>query len=331
MGNFLLIRPGGIGDAVHLVPTIQLLRERFSEAAIDILAEHRNADVFQLCTGIRSVFRYDSPSEFFSVFRREYDVVIDTEQWHRLSAVVARLVGSKLSIGFGTNERSRLFTHPVSYSHDDYEVESFLGLLGPLGIEITPEFPPNWLELPSGALDRVTPLLGRLESSRYAVIVPGASIPERRWGALRFREVTAWFNQQGIAVVVVGGKADLPDGDTIAQGLNAQSLAGKTSLAETAAIISRSILLVSGDSGILHIGVGLGVPTVSLFGPGIAAKWAPRGWLHRVVDKQAACSPCTSFGVTPPCSYGVHCMADISVADLVSAVSELLPAIPEHR
>ena len=78
-------------------------------------------------------------------------------------------------------------------------------------------------------------------------------------------------------------------------------LAGMTSLAETAAVIQKCALLVSGDSGVLHIAAGLGVPTVSIFGPGRVEKWAPQGEHHVVVTKRLTCSPCTMFGTTPPC------------------------------
>ncbi len=62
-------------------------------------------------------------------------------------------------------------------------------------------------------------------------------------------------------------------------------------------VIDKSAVLVSGDSGILHVGVGLGRPTVSLFGPGIAKKWAPRGDKHIVINKNLPCSPCTNLAI----------------------------------
>ncbi|HEX2769795.1 MAG TPA: glycosyltransferase family 9 protein [Geobacteraceae bacterium] len=133
--SFLLIRPGGIGDAVLLAPAIRALRRAYPEATIDLLAERRNSGIFSLVPEVNKVFHYDAPRELMAALRRRYDVVIDTEQWHRLSAVVARLTGAQVSIGFATNERSRLFTHHIPYSQDEYEAISFLNLLMPLGID----------------------------------------------------------------------------------------------------------------------------------------------------------------------------------------------------
>lgn len=324
--EILLIRPGGIGDAVHLVPMMQLLKEHFPDAAIDILAERRNAAVFDLSPYIRSVQRYDVLAELVATLKRPYDVVIDTEQWHRLSAVVARVISAGLRIGFDTNERRRMFNISVPYAHDEYEVVNFLRLLKPLGI--TPELVNvPWLTVPTAISGKAKLLLVPFVTQQHVVIFPGASIFERQWGADRFREVALSLRSKGLGIVVVGGREDCATGDHICADGVGINLAGKTTLAETAAVIKSSSLLISGDSGILHIGVALGKPTVSLFGPGIAAKWAPRGDRHIVLNKGLDCSPCTKFGTTPPCPYGVRCMSEIMASDVIHAVERLL--LPE--
>lgn len=320
----LLIRPGGIGDSVHLVPAIHALRHNFPNVTIDILAERRNAGTFALCPGIRRVLLYDRPGELFKVLRNHYDVIIDTEQWHHLSAIVARLIRAPVKIGFATNERARLFTHGIPYSHDDYEADSFLHLLAPLGItaDTCPEG--DWLRVPEEAARSVASLIGQELQRSLVVLFPGASIAERRWGTERFRAVTQWCIEQGMRVVVVGGGGDREDGERIITGLNALNLAGRTSLAETAAILERAAVVVSGDSGILHIAVGLGRPTVSLFGSGIAAKWAPRGPRHIVLNKHLPCSPCTRFGTTPPCPHDNRCMREITVNEVTKAIDTVI-------
>lgn len=327
--SFLLIRPGGMGDAVHLAPAVLALRKAFPLAAIDILAEKRNAAVFSLLEGVRRVIRYDVPAEFLSLFRGNYDLVIDTEQWHYLSAVVARLINGRFRAGFGTNSRSRLFNQVVGYPHEDYEADSFFRLLEPFKVTAGVRGTPPWLVVPFDAAAQGASLLTLLEGKRFMVIFPGASIPERQWGSERFREVAQYIRNMGMGVVVVGGRQDRATGDRICANGVGINLAGKTTLAETAAIIDRSALLISGDSGILHIGVALGKPTVSLFGPGIAAKWAPRGEGHIVLNRNLSCSPCTKFGTTPPCPHSVRCMTEITASDVVAAVERLLS--PESR
>jgi len=315
--SVLLIRPGGIGDAVLLAPVISQLKAKYPNIQITVLAEQRNAGVFTLVPSVDLIYCYDRPAEFWRAVRGKYDVVIDTEQWHRLSAVIARLIRSPIKIGFATNERRRMFTHTLPYSHDEYEISSFKRLFDPLiGLSGQTEAMIPFLSIPAAAAAAAGKLLAMLEDKPFATIFPGASIQERRWGAGRFRAVAAALVQKGYGVVVVGGTVDQADAQTIA-GESGLNLAGQTSLAETAAVISCSALLISADSGLLHVAVGLGVPTVSLFGPGRALKWAPRGKLHTVINKNLSCSPCTTFGTTPPCPYNARCMQEISVSEVI--------------
>ena len=326
--SLLLIRPGGIGDAVLLAPAILSLKRQFPAIRIHVLAEKRNVGIFQLIQGVDRLLCYDNPGEFMLALRGSYDCVVDTEQWHRLSAVVARFISAPVKIGFDTNERRRMFTNPVPYSHDDYEAVSFARLLEPLGIgEGEGEIGSPFLSLPDSSVGKASALLDSLLGQPFVTVFPGASIPERRWGAERFRRVAEMLSVIGIGVVIVGGKEDRQQGEEIVGGGAGLNLAGLTSLSETAAVIQKSSLLVSGDSGVLHIAVGLGVPTVSLFGPGRAKKWAPQGDRHMVINKGLACSPCTTFGTTPSCPIDAQCMRDITVDEVVNAVTMVLTSM----
>jgi len=321
--SVLIIRPGGIGDALLLAPLIRALRVKYSDASISILAESRNAGAFSLIPSFDRLLIYDNFRNFIQLFLSRYDLIIDTEQWHRLSAVIARLVPSYMKIGFGTNERKSLFTHQVTYSHEDYEGQSFLNLLHPLGMHESFDYSSPFLSIPNLATSEITPLLGSLKS-QYISIFPGASITERRWEINKYRELVLRLDHYGISCVIIGGIEDQSSGEAIVSGTFGLNLTGRTSIAGTAAIIHKSRLLVSGDSGILHMGVGLGIPTVSLFGAGIVKKWAPKGENHLVLSRNLSCSPCTIFGTTPDCIYRVRCLEEISVECVYEAVVSLL-------
>jgi ADP-heptose:LPS heptosyltransferase len=324
----LLIRPGGIGDAVLLIPLIRSLKNIYPAIHVTVLAEQRNSGVFSLISCVDRLLCYDRPMELLQVLRCSYDIVIDTEQWHRLSAVVARIAAAPVKIGFDTNERRRMFTRPIPYSHDDYEAVSFAHLLKPLGIEAGGvEMGTPFLSVPDDVSRKAAGLLEMLHDQTFVTIFPGASIAERRWGADRFRRVAEMLSIFGIKTVVVGGKEDRQQGKVITAGGLGLNLAGMTMLSESAAVIQKSSLLLSGDSGVLHIAVGLGVPTVSLFGPGRAKKWAPQGDRHIVINKRLPCSPCTTFGTTPPCPINAQCMRDISVDEVANTVTMLLTSV----
>ncbi|MDG5469935.1 glycosyltransferase family 9 protein [Deltaproteobacteria bacterium IMCC39524] len=327
VSSLLLIRPGGIGDAVLLVPVILRLREAFPTACIDVLAEKRNSRVFSLCPGVNQVLCYDRPLELLAVLRSDYEVVIDSEQWYHLSSIVARVVCSQIKVGYGTNERKRLFTHTIDYSPAKYELNNFLELLKPLGLESPSLNLYPFLTVPEIDQESADNMLGSLLEEPFIILFPGASVAEKRWSCAKFHELAVWCEKQNTRVVIVGGEQDREAGAQIASGLSALDLTGKTSLEQTAAVLARGTVVVSTDSGILHLASALGRPTVSLFGASSQAQWAPRGPHHVVIDKSLDCSPCSSFGNVPKCQIDVCCMNEISVDDVSTVVNCLLTSL----
>ncbi|MDD2366328.1 MAG: glycosyltransferase family 9 protein [Desulfuromonadaceae bacterium] len=325
--RILLIRPGGIGDAALLALPISCIKKTFPDAHITILAERRNSGTFQLIPQVDKVLNYDRPGDFVEALTTKFDLVIDTEQSHRLSAVVARMVNTPFKVGFDTNERRRMFSHTVDYDMDAYEVDNFLALLEPLGVRCQIDGATQFLSVPDLSLSRAERLLKPLNSEPFMAIFPGASIEEKRWGTEKFMRVAELIASFGIKVVAVGGKDEVRQSEAIWAGGLGLNLTGLTSLAETAAVIKKSALLLSGDSGVLHIAAGLGVPTVSLFGASMVSKWAPKGDHHIVINKGLPCSPCTTFGRTPPCPINSKCMSDITVDEVFNAVTVLLTSV----
>ncbi len=316
--EILIIRPGGIGDAVLVLPALNILHGCFSKSSIYILAERRNAGIFECIPYIRRVFLYDRNLELYWAMKRDYDLVIDTEQWHRLSAVVAYLTRAPMKIGFSTNERRGLFTHLIAYSHKDYEIFSFLKLFEPLVGKVK-------IDLEKPFFPFINTKLRLDKDTTWVAIFPGASIKERRWPKERFKEIVRWLNKKGIKVILVGGMEDKKLADFIIEDnkLNL-NLIGQLSLQQTASVLSQVKLLLTTDSGIMHLAIAVGTPVVALFGPGIEDKWAPRDKKSIVINKHFPCSPCTQFGYTPPCPYNARCMQEISKNEVKEAIYEIL-------
>ncbi len=341
----LLIRPGGIGDAVLLVPAIQRLKRSLPCCLIDVLAERRNWEIFRMCRDVSGIYLYDKPGQLLKTIRNDYQIVIDTEQWHRLSAVIAYLTKAPIRIGFSTNERKELFSHPVAYSHDDYEVYSFFNLLYQLfdlpGFGADSEASGYSPEVPFLEVDGtgIAPWLTDLVSENikkhekgFVVISPGATVRERRWGGENYGEVARRLLSNNFGVIVIGTMADRADAEIIREKAgDTIDLTGRTGLKEVAYILKKSRLFIGPDSGVLHIAVGLGTPTVSLFGSGIARKWAPRGKNHIVINKNLPCSPCTRFGYTPECRRGIKCLTGITHEEVVASAFKLIECNTKAR
>ncbi|MDT8318255.1 MAG: glycosyltransferase family 9 protein, partial [bacterium] len=185
--SFLFIRPGGIGDAVLLIPALKELKKAFPKARIDLLCEKRNHEIFELCPEIDSIFLYDSLTGLTSAIGGRYDVVIDSEQWYRLSAVIAYLTRAPIRIGFSTNDRRKLFSAALIYKEDEHEIYNFFRLISPLVPDLTFNEETAFISIPSELSNRIKPHIIKASSKKLVAIFPGGSVPEKRWPPERFR------------------------------------------------------------------------------------------------------------------------------------------------
>ncbi|MCL4244956.1 MAG: glycosyltransferase family 9 protein, partial [Candidatus Dadabacteria bacterium] len=271
--KILVIRPGGIGDAVLLYPALAALRGEFPGSAIHALAEKRNAGILVGCPYIDRVLLYDSSplGTLSGVLKEGYDIVIDTEQWHRMTAALAYLTRASVRAGFATNERARMFTHPVAHRRGDYEAVSFLNLVSAVtDKKYAFDEDKPFLPIERDKYGKAAAALGEFRAGKRAVvgIFTGATVNERRWGTRKFAGLAKALVEEGLGIVLLGGPGDVQSSAEVKHGLDYKSvldLTGKTSLVETAAVISMLDVLVSGDTGLMHIAYGAGTPTVSLF------------------------------------------------------------------
>ncbi len=329
--NILIIRPGGVGDAVLLYPALKALRQHFPDSAIDVLSEKRNCGIFEACPYVNEVYVYeDFSSLFYILFDSNYDIVIDTEQWHKLSAVVSYITRAPVRVGFGTNSRKMLFSHVVEYGQKRYEARSFLDLVSVVTDKkhhFRHEFPFFVLDSEDGEV--FDSILKRYRAKYKALVgmFMGATVKERRWGIINFALLADRLFAKDFGVILFGAPSDATDSRILNRILfdrDVLDLVGKTSLSDVGCIMSKLDLFVSSDTGLMHMAYGKGVRTVSLFGAGNQKKWAPVGEKHIVINKSRFCSPCTSFGYTPKCRYDVRCLRDITVDEVYEACIKLL-------
>ncbi len=126
----------------------------------------------------------------------------------------------------------------------------------------------------------------------------------------------------------MGGKDVLQDAVFLEEKSASSSVhnyVGKLNLVQSAAVIKQCRLFVGTDSGLMHLACAVGIPVIALFGPSNTQKWGPKGIIDRIISEYVACLPCTKFGYTvPTCRGSYHCMRDIQVPLLCSAVERQL-------
>ena len=308
----LVIRPGGLGDMVFLLPFLRKMKD--AGIRTDILCESRNAGIPVSQPGlVERVFRYDHVHELTAVFRNHYDIVIDTEQWHHLSAVTARLVKAPVKAGFATRpSRERLFNIRVPYDQG-YELTNFLRLFERVFPDLF--YQPVVLE-GSYVVDEqhLQAMRLNLPVGQAVAVFIGASISERRLTKEQWVPLLEHLRVKKKTIILLGGREVnvLAEQLTAGNSPHIMNYAGKTDVLTTAALIKISGTLIGGDSGILHLAAAVGAKTTGIFGPGNADKWAPRGEKHTILSLKLPCSPCTRFGYTlPSCCGNKTCLKNI--------------------
>jgi ADP-heptose:LPS heptosyltransferase len=334
--RIVVIRPGGMGDMVLLLPMLRALRRHCPQAAVDLVCERRNRDILDLAGLGGGVARYDgNPLRLLWRLRRtSCDVVIDTEQFHNLSAVMALVTGASVRIGFKINPaRNAIYTHLVNYDLEGYEAGEFMRLLEPLGIR-EPAVVEGTLKAP--AADAMPPGLAPAwdalaRGRRLVVIQAGSASRYKAWPAERFIAlIRRLASDPDRFFVIIGGKPDRRFAAAIVRrvglGGRVMAVAGALTVERTVVLLGRASLYIGLDSGMGHVAVALGLPTVVLFGPSDHRKWGVDGGRHAVVRRPLACAPCFIFGYHKFCRT-FACMQGVRVDDVLDAIGAVERAV----
>ena len=320
-----------MGDVIHAIPTAAALRARFPEARIDWMVDPRYVPLLEMVRGIDSRIavntrRIGSTVSTLGDLRRVgYSAAIDLQGLLK-SAVLARAVGAERTIGFASQhlrERAAgpFYTHRVD-PPEPHVIFKNLALLAPLGSRDTGVVFP--LEIPHSAVADTA--VAGFAGTPYAVINPGAAWPNKRWSADRFGGLAAALSDRfGLRSLVLWG----PGEESLAEQVvtasrGAAQTAPATSITDLFAIASRARILISGDTGPLHIGGAVGTPLVALFGPTRAERNGPWSSTDVVVSRTDGCS-CL---YRRRCRRAAACIDDIQLSDVIDAVERRLTMPP---
>lgn len=318
--KILVIRPGGMGDGFLLLPVLKHINQ-YRHVTIDILCEPRNRPAFDHCAFINRVFSYRKPSSFLKIFKFKYDAVVDTEQSYILSALTARFVHAPAKLGFDTFNRKHMFTHAIKYP-SIYEANAFWNLFDRLfNFKTSFALTPPYL---NGSAEK-----NNLYASVKNIICffPGATTRERHWPTERWAAVCDFIASKGYTPVLIGGKTEERKCSEISKFSTTKRLlnfCSQLSISQTVDLFKSTELLISTDSGILHLGVVCNLPTISIFGPSDPVKWGPRGHLDQILNRNIDCSPCAQFGTIPTCPNNNKCMLSQTPEEVIACTLRLI-------
>lgn len=352
--NILIVKLSAIGDVIHTLPALNALRRHYPEAHITWLVEEAAADLVRGHRALDRVLvsrrkhwlrelkgpgRTQSLAEMRDFIRAlrdtRYDLIIDFQALLKSSVLIA-LARGRRKVGFGPGlehqEHSYVFLNEriPAVAMEIHALDRGLMLLEAIGIprgKITYDLPVG--EKENRAVDALLERCG-IDAARPLVAVnPVAKWETKLWPPAGFaRLADQLIDRCGVQVVFTGSARDHA---TIADillrmQLPAVNLAGKTSLKTLAALYQRCRLLISTDTGPMHLGCAAGIPVVALFGPTAPWRTGPYGKAHQVIRAGVSCSPC--FKRICPLSTG-KCMAQISVQQVFDTAAKHLSTFKE--
>lgn len=338
--NILIVKLSAIGDVIHTLPSLAALRELYPEAHITWVVEEAAAGLVNnhplldavLISRRKSWIQYLRKGEFSRPLReiraflrklrkRPYDLVID---FHGLlkSALIVLLSGGKRKLGYDSmQELSGLFyNEKIPEDMNKHAVDRYLDFPRHLGAKIAKA----QFILPSdnATQTRMQSLLEKyhLENKKFIAVNSVAYWETKLWDDEKFARLADSIKTKlNMEVVFTGSAKESIEKITTRMQAKAVNLAGETTLPELAYLYQKALLLVTTDSGPMHLAAAVGTPVVALFGPTDPRRTGPYGDGHIIIRADLPCSPC----LRKECPT-TKCMQDILPEHVMAAIEQKL-------
>jgi heptosyltransferase-2 len=326
--RILVVRFSSIGDVLLTTPLLRALHRRHPEAALAFATKRDMAPLVADHPALDEVFALE-PHEPIGHFARRVrawqpDYALDLHGSLRSRALRALLSCRWSGYAKRRVRRALLVATKIDLYRDAPPVaERYFEAARRL--DVRPDGGPPEFHLGERARQRVSAWLAERVPGDLplAALAPGAAHATKRWPVAHWVALAERLGAAGLQPVVVGGPADRG----LAQQLAgfATSAAGEFSLQETGALLARARVVISGDTGVMHMATGVGTPVVALFGPTVRQfGFFPYDGTGVVLERDLDCRPCSTMG-SARCPMGHHrCLGDIAPDEVAAAVERLV-------
>ncbi|MCA6217803.1 glycosyltransferase family 9 protein [Ideonella sp. B7] len=342
--RILIVRLSALGDVVLSSGLIPALKQRWPEAQLSWLVASpaaplltHNAQLDELLVlpldRWKQLWRTGQRWQAWHEFRawqrdlraRRFDLVVDPQGLFK-SGVLAWLTRAPLRVSLWPREGNQLFMHgcvrPAIPAAADriisFEYRALAEALGAPGFALD-------LAVGEGPRQRAAQVFAQADvgPGPIALLAPFTTRPQKHWVEARWAPLAQALRAQGLQPVLLGGPGDVPAAERIAPaGSGIVNLAGRLKLDETVAAVARGQLLIGVDTGLTHMGIALGVPTVGLFGS--TAPYLQGGTPQvQILYKGLPCSPCHR---NPSCQGRFDCMRQLTLPEVLQAAQTVRQA-----
>ncbi|MBI4301385.1 MAG: lipopolysaccharide heptosyltransferase II [Chloroflexi bacterium] len=353
--RILLIRPDHLGDVLFTTPALRQLRGAFPQAHIAYMVGPWSQEVIQSNPCIDEVLVCPFPgfsrapkSSLLAPYkllwgeaRRLRDHAFDSAIILRFDfwwgAALTHLAGIPHRVGYDLKECQPFLSQAIPYSPERHEVEQNLALVNRYADE---EFStPGPLEFITTAADEdfVKQRLSDISTLRPLIAIhPGTGAPVKRWRKEAFAQLAdVLAREYGAQILITGSPKEESLVAEVVEAMNIRPLTlTNASLSQLAALLRHCHLVIGVDSGVLHLAVAMGIPTIHLYGPVSAASFGPWGpsERHRVITAEMSCVPCHRLDYREDELEYHPCVTSIPVKRVLDTVQNLLGEVKvAHR
>lgn len=325
--KLLFVRLGSLGDIIHTVPAVSAVRGALPQASIHWLVDVRHLEVLELVDGVDRIHAIRPTasgwvSAVAGLRREQYEAALDFQGLIK-SATLARLSGAKRVVGFTRGAlreaaAATFYSESVAPVPGRHVIDKNLSLLRAIDVPQPAAAVFPFVRKPSSALQWARAQVGE----RVAILNPGAAWPNKRWHPERFGAVAAAIRaRHALPSIVIWGPGERElAGRVAAASDGAAQVAPATTIADLFALCGSASLVVSGDTGPLHIAAAARAPIVGLYGPTDPRRNGPWSEDDVCVSRFEACG-CHHLR---RCVRERWCLEEVSVDEVVSAIDRRL-------
>jgi len=328
VSRILCVRFSSIGDVLLTTPLVRALKRRHPDAELFFVTKRAMAPLVADNPHITRVVALEPDEPITGLARRvrALDPTHGLDLHGSLRSTALRLLVRCRWSGYSKRKIAR--TTLIATKIDVYGThlpvpERYFEAARAL--DVHPDGDPPEFFLAAAAQERAGRWLAErgLDAKPFAALAPGAAHATKRWPIAHWQALAERLRRAGYGLVAVGG----PEDRDLARQLGpaVASAAGELTLQETGACLARAAVLVSGDTGVMHMVTGVGTPVVALFGPTVAASgFVPYTKRAVVLERDLACRPCSAMG-TERCPLGHHrCLEEVLPDQVAAAVVRLV-------
>ena len=319
MKKICFMHQASIGDTLMVTPVYRALKECFPNCRQVVVTGHAGYELLYGNPYIDVLLRYEKGDPVVpivkNIWRADASVIFD---YHYRNALYSFLALIPKRIGYGKDFINvKLRDEPLEM----YEPLKYLAAVKQLGIH-TEDFSLTTPVASEQDKLHVEEILSEIKSpaQKLILLTPFSLDTIKDWEPSKYREIISRAKKFGYAAAILGGQAE--SSRVVQEFPDAINLAGKLNLRESAELISRADLHISGCTSMLHVCSTTSTPAIAIYGPSDPKQWAPKKNCT-VITHNLPCSPCHNIEGKPLC-YNNRCIKDISVDEVWKVIEEIL-------